>query len=290
METNRQHRNLSGDDGRHQPGESTRRYVPSSIVWPAVACVVALGVVSVGASQDGTAPQQSSPPALEETRLLLGKWIETQQIIAKERNDWQQGKEILVGRLELVRKEVASLEEKIKQAEASVSETNAKRNELNVESDQLKATGKQLAEAATAMEVEVRRLSKSLPEPIQTKLQPLQQRIPEDPATTRVSVAERFQNVLGILNELNKDNNEITVNYEVHTLADGKPSEVRAMYVGLAQAYYVSPGGEAGIGRPTPDGWTWQPSKEIARDVLMALEIIQGKHSPAFVPLPVTLQ
>ena len=48
--------------------------------------------------------------------------------------------------------------------------------------------------------------------------------------------------------------------------------------------------GEAGIGRPSDDGWKWEPSASIGRDVTTALEIVQGKHSPAFVPLPVTLQ
>ena len=140
------------------------------------------------------------------------------------------------------------------------------------------------------MEGEIRLLFRALPEPIQTKLQPLYQRIPEDTAKTRVSAAERFQNVLGILNELNKTNNEITVSYEVHHLADGKPSEVKVLYVGLAQAYYVSARGEGGVGRPTGDGWKWEPSKAVASEVLTALEILEGKRSPDFVRLPVKLQ
>jgi hypothetical protein len=76
----------------------------------------------------------------------------------------------------------------------------------------------------------------------------------------------------------------------VHTLADGKPAEVRAVYVGLAQAYYVSASGESGVGHPTPDGWKWEPSKAVGNDLLVALEILQGKHSPAFVSLPVSIQ
>jgi hypothetical protein len=103
-------------------------------------------------------------------------------------------------------------------------------------------------------------------------------------------VAERFQNVLGILNEVSAANNDVTVSYEVHNLADGKPAEVKVLYIGLAQAYYVSSGGEAGIGRATTEGWTWEPSKSIAGAVLQALEIRDGKQSPAFVPLPVHLQ
>ena len=242
------------------------------------------------AARAGNVDTIPAPPTLEETRLTMDKWLETQQIISRERKDWQQGKEILLGRLELVKKEVATLEEKTRQAESSVAEADKKRSELLAENDQLKAAGAQLTEAVTGMEGEIRQMFKQLPEPIQTKLQPLYQRIPEDPAKTRVAAAERFQNILGILNELNKTNNEITVSYEVHNLADGKPSEVKAIYVGLAQAYYVSTRGEAGIGCPTADGWKWEPSKAVARDVLTALEILEGKQSPAFVPLPVTLK
>jgi Protein of unknown function (DUF3450) len=189
-----------------------------------------------------------------------------------------------------VKQEAAALKEKITLAETTATEADRKRDALRVESDQLKAVGTTLIGSVSGMEAEVRGLWKTLPDPIRTKLQPLYQRIPEDSAKTKVSIAERFQNVLGILNEVNKANNEITVSYEVHNLADGKPSEVKAIYVGLAQAYYVSAKGEAGIGRPGPEGWTWEPSKAVAPDVLMALEIIQGKQSPAFVPLPVKLK
>jgi soluble cytochrome b562 len=257
-----------------------------------VAAAGAAGSAAMPALQDGSGAgdAQGAPPTLEETRLAMEKWIQTQQAISKERKDWQQGKDILVGRLELVKQEVLSLEKKIQDADASATEAAKKRDALLAENDELKATGAKLAESVTAMEAEVRRLWKTLPEPIQTRLQPLFQRMPEDVAKARVTAAERFQNVLGILNEVNKANNELTVNYEVHTLADGKPSEVKALYLGLAQAYYVSAKGEAGIGRPSPDGWKWEPSKSIGNDVLLALEIMQGKQSPAFVHLPVKIQ
>jgi uncharacterized protein DUF3450 len=228
--------------------------------------------------------------SLEETRLVMTKWIETQQILSKERNEWQQGKEVLLGRLQVVRKEISTLDQKIQEAQTAASEAEKKRDALQKENGELKAVGKELADAAGRMEGDVRRLLRAVPEPISTKLAPLSQRIPEDPEKAKVSPAERYQNVIGILNEVTKANNEITVNYEVHELEGGKPSEVQALYVGLAQAYFVSARGEAGIGRPGPDGWKWEPSKTVAPDVLTALEIFQGKQSPAFVPLPVKLQ
>ncbi len=258
-----------------------------------------LGVGSLGALsanravsplQGGAVPLGSDTPTLAETRLTMDKWIETQQIITRERKDWQQGKEILVGRVDLIQQEVAALETKIEQAEAAVVEAEKKKAELAAETDELAARGAHLAEIVTRMEGELKRLLPSAPDPVRAKLSPLTQRIPEDPAATKVTIAERFQNVLGALSLLNNANNEISVVYEVHSLADGKPTEVQVVYIGLAQAYYVSASGEAGIGRPAEGGWQWQPSKAIANDVLKALEILQNKHTPAFVPLPVTLQ
>ena len=99
----------------------------------------------------------------------------------------------------------------------------------------------------------------------------------------------RSQNILGILNELNKANSEITVSYEVRKMADGTTSEVQVIYLGLAQAYYLSPRGEAGVGRPGDDGWQWTPAPQAADAILRALEIVQGKQSPEFVPLPLTI-
>src|SRR5262245_6886980 len=167
----------------------------------ALACLAALA-----AGQDtaaGGAPAATPPaPTLEETRLSLGKWIETQQTISRERNDSQQGREILEDRVALVKKEAASLQDGIAQAQSGVKESEAKRDELRAENEQLKAAGAQLVTAVQGMEGETRKLYPSLPDPIQTRLQPLFQRIPAEGVETHVSAAERFQNVLGILNEL----------------------------------------------------------------------------------------
>ena len=246
----------------------------------------------------GTKPAEAAPaagsaksaPTLDETRVTLNKWIETQQIISKERNDWQQGKEILQGRIELVGKEVGILKDRIKQSEAAVEESNKKRDELIAENDALKASGTQLGEAVTLMEGQLRKLMTQMPEPVATKLTPLIQRIPADPSNTRVTVAERFQNVLAVLSELNKANSELAISYEIRKFADGSSGEVQVIYIGLAQAYYISPRGDAGIGRPGEDGWTWTPAPEAASAILSTLEIIQGKESPAFVPLPITIK
>ena len=159
----------------------------------ALAMLSSVSMAEEKSSESGT--DNSSQSTLDATRLTMEKWIETQQIIAQERKDWQQGKDILLGRLELVKKEVDSLKEKIKQAETNVNETDKKRKELLVESDQIKGAGDRLKEVVTDMEGQIRPLFTQLPEPVQTKLQPLYQRIPADASTTHVSVAERYQKI-----------------------------------------------------------------------------------------------
>ncbi|MBL8858812.1 MAG: DUF3450 family protein [Planctomycetes bacterium] len=255
-------------------------------VCSSLALTFPLGFIALGAmTADG-----ETPPTLDETRAVLGKWIETQQIITKERNDWQQAREVLAGRVELLSQELASLQEKSKTARESEREARDRRAELHATEIEVRAAGEHLTATVTRLEGEIRRLYKSLPEPAQVRLQPLIGRMPEDPHNTRASFPERFQNVLGILNEVNKDNTEIQTGYEVRNLTSGKPSEVRTLYVGLTQAYYVSPGGEAGIGRPGADGWTWESAPSIAGEVMTAMDILQGKHTPAFVALPTRIQ
>jgi hypothetical protein len=251
-----------------------------------------LAVAPAQGNQQGTAVPASATkePTLEEVRLARGKWIETQQIIAKERADWQQGREHLLGRLELIKKEVATLEEGIGDSEKKVAESDRKHEQMVAENEKLKSSGQQLTDAATGMEQKLRVLWKTLPEPLQTKVQPLFQRMPEDPAKSRASFPERFQNVLAALSAINGANNEISVSYEVHKLAGGRPAEVKVLYAGLGQAWYMSANGEAGIGRPAPDGWKWEAADDLAGPMVKALEVLDGKQSPAFVPLPVRIR
>lgn len=268
------------------PASSFLRHPCTPLRSALALCLAGAAFVPSPAGQDGA----SAPPSLEETRLAMAKWIETQQIISRERGEWQQGKEVLQARIDLVGKEVAQLKERIAHSEEAVAETRRKRDALAAENDALKQVSASLSETVKALEDRVRALSRLAPQPIAERLAPLMQRLPSGDAPVRISVAERFQNVLGVLNELNKANSEITVAYEIRTLADGSSSEVQVIYVGLAQAYYISPRGDAGIGRPADGGWTWVPAPKAAKAILEALEVIEGKRPPAFVALPVSIQ
>ena len=95
--------------------------------------------------------------------------------------------------------------------------------------------------------------------------------------------------MIGILNEVGKANGEVTVATEIRTLSDGKPTEVKTLYVGMGQAYYVSAKGDAGVGRPSANGWAWESDNALAARITDAMQILQNKATAKFVPLPVKI-
>jgi hypothetical protein len=141
---------------------------------------------------------------------------------------------------------------------------------------------------AAQLEAKVKGLVKRFPTPLAEKLKPLTQRLPEDPATTALPLAVRFQNIVGIINEANRFNREITQSSEIRKLADGSSVEVTAVYLGLAQGYYVGAGGRiAGIGRGAPEGWTWTESNDNGPAIERIVAILRNQKPAAFVPIPV---
>jgi hypothetical protein len=256
----------------------------------AVVASVLLALPLCAAGAGARAEEAGSTKSIDAARSTLEKWVETQAIISREKKDWQQGKDLLVSRIEAVKKEIAQIEERLKQSRADKGEADKAGAGLAAARQAISDVTDALSVHIGDLEARVRVLYRGLPESMKEKLQPLYQRMPEDPAHARVSLAERFQNVLGILNEMNRLNSEVTVATEIRPLSDGKPSEVRTIYVGLGQAYFVSARGEAGVGRPAADGWSWKKDDAIARDINLVLEILQSKSSPQFVPLPVDIR
>ena len=191
----------------------------------------------------------------------------------------------------LVGGEIENLRGRIAELRQGIGDTERRRGELESGNAELREASAALAAGIGGLEQKTRTLVERLPDPIRTRVRPLSQKIPRDPSATELSLGQRFQNVVGVLNEVNKFNRDITVTSELRPLPDGSTIEVTALYVGLGQGYYVSrDGSAAGLGRPGADGWEWQPSNEIAPAVARAIAILQNEDVPAFVPLPVDIR
>ncbi|MCG8432352.1 MAG: DUF3450 domain-containing protein, partial [Candidatus Omnitrophica bacterium] len=113
---------------------------------------------------------------------------------------------------------------------------------------------------------------------------------PERPDETKLSLGERFQNIVGVLNEVSKFNREITLASEVRNLPDGTSAEVTTIYVGIGKAYYVNNKGDiAGIGSASENGWRWRTANEAAPEIARAIAILKNEQAAAFTQLPVEI-
>ena len=237
------------------------------------------------------AAEPAARDSIESTRTALEKWVETRRAISQEKQDWALSKEMLNERIELVQREITSLQDKIDQAKQGITEADTKRAELVEENEKLKEASETLKGIIVKIEARTIELNKRLPNPLSEHIRPLSQLLPADPSQTKLSISQRFQNVIGILNEINKFNREITPTSEVRTLADGSAAEVTTVYIGLGQAYYVGANGTvAGVGRPSENGWSWEPVNDAAGEITDVISIMKNEKVASFVPLPVKVQ
>lgn len=224
---------------------------------------------------------------LELTKETLSKWVETRKLISEEKEKWELEREVLGDRIDLVRTEKDSLTKKIHETQSLITGADKKRAGLVKENDALKNASATLVNRIFTLERGVAELLPTLPVPVQDRIKPLSQRLPKT-AETDLSLSERYQNVVGIINELNKGANEITVVSEVRQLPNGSTAEVQTLYVGYARAYYATNKGDiAGVGCPTSQGWTWTPDNAIARQVADSISILKNEKVAEFIPLPI---
>jgi len=144
---------------------------------------------------------------------------------------------------------------------------------------------------AATLEARTLELLARLPDPVRSRVRTLSQQFPEDPADTDLSLSVRFQNVVGVLNEVNKFNREITVTSEVRDVAGGRTQvEVAAMYVGIAHGWYASIDGRfAGQGTARDGEWAWVDEDAASEAIRAAIAILENEAVADFVQLPITV-
>lgn len=229
---------------------------------------------------------------MDETRGLLQQWAATQRQISNEKTEWETGKAMLEGRIQLLKLSVEETQKKIAEAKAKLEEVKKRTAEAETEKAQIKqATEALLAEAPT-LEKSIREIYQSVPGVVQEKIKVLYDRIPKEGADIKnITAAERYQNVLGILNELNKANNEFTSLPEIHDLGGGKKAEVKVVYLGLGQGYFVNSNGDiGGLGLPDKTGWKWTTDPQIAPKMRELVEVMKKSVAPKLVELPAKIQ
>jgi hypothetical protein len=228
---------------------------------------------------------------LSDTRAVLDKWVETRQIISEERANWRTEKSILGDTVALLKNELERLDASLTDLESSATAADEERVSLTEEKDTLNAASAVITDKLAALETALKRIVNTLPEPLVTKLKPLIRRLPEDPTDTKLSLGERVQNIVGILSQTDKFNTTVTMTSESREIEGGKIVEVRTLYWGLANAYYVDQSGTyAGIGYPTAEGWEWPKVEGAGPEIKRLLDVYEGSEEIQFVTVPAKIK
>lgn len=232
-----------------------------------------------------------STAGLQATRDTLDKWVETRQLISKEKNDWLLEESILNDTRSLLKNELHRLKEAISELEASASAADQDREKLAQEKTDLSAASEVIAGNLAQLEIQLKQIIKTLPEPLLKKIKPLVRRLPDNPSDAQISIGERVQNIVGILSQADKFNTTLTITSESREIQEGKFIQVSTLYWGLAMAYYVDDSGDyAGIGLTGPDGWQWPEIEDAGDSIKKLFEIYEGTAEIQFVDVPAQIQ
>ncbi len=228
---------------------------------------------------------------LSEARTALEKWVETRQLVSRAKADWQTDKESLEQTLKMFERELRSVEEQM----SKISTNNAQVEKERAQAEALRASSGGGLEAARhfadAFEPQLVKTVPQLPVPLQEILKPLLNRIPADPSQTRMTVPERAQVLVGILNEFDKFNNAISVFSEKRKNDKGEEMAVETVYCGLGAAYFVNGSGDfAGTGVAGKNGWEWTIKSDLAPSVRELIRIYRNERPARFINLPVVIR
>lgn len=228
--------------------------------------------------------------SIQETRNTLNQWVQTRQIISKEKHDWKIEESILKDTKELLTNELQRLDEALDELQASASAADEDRTKLAAEKEELMAAAAIVESQIGALEAQLHAIVKTFPKPLVEKIKPLIRRLPDDPKKTELTLGERVQNIVGILSQADKFNTTITQTSESREISNGNVVEVRTLYWGLAIAYYVDASGEyAGIGVPSENGWEWPQIDGSGAQIKRLLDVYEGSEEIQFVEVPVRI-
>ncbi len=226
---------------------------------------------------------QQPDPAITELRETISKIVDTQTLESRERLDWQSRKAEMQALLELHQRELALLDEELAKAGQSAPGHQDTTDSLKSEIESLRASRRATSEAVARNVPRAIALAKRFPSPLiqdaETELAALDAWKPSD------EPREALQSVIALLAKAHQFNRRLT---RVPEIRDKR--EVEVLYLGLARAFYADREGNAGIGRPGPDGWTWQARPEIHSELTTAFATLDKKLPPTMVELPLQLK
>ncbi len=228
---------------------------------------------------------------VEQSDSLIQKWLAIEQQRNAMINDWHQQEPLLKQRLTLLKQEQAQLEKNIATTIDNDSEVEKKRAQL-LKSQNSMESGQVLLEKSLVDYFQyIAEIHPQLPPPLfnawQKKLSSAE--------FTNADITKKLSTLLELLEQLNDFEQRIShaeTALILPTPQGDKEIMVQQLYIGLAQAWYVSLDGSL-VGRGTPEvnGWHWQADNSVdGETILNAIAMIERRSEAKFLQLPISLK
>lgn len=226
---------------------------------------------------------QVSEPAVTELRETISKIVDTQTLESGERLGWESRKAEMSALLELHQKEIMLLDEELAKAGQSAPGHDDSTGNLKSEIEALRASRRLTSEAVSRNVPRALKIAASLPAPLLTEAEDELAILHSWKATDEPR--EALASILALLGKAQQFNRRFNRSTQI---IDGREAEV--LYLGLACAFYADRKGNAGIGKPSPDGWKWEPRPALLPQIRSAFDSLDKKRPPAMVELPLIIQ
>lgn len=228
--------------------------------------------------------------AISQLRMGVSKWVEIEKTISKESIEWDEKKALLENLTEVLNQEIKLKKSELDKTKSATNSTDLKRKELVEKSEQNQEIFELIQISTEQFESQIKKLVTKFPLPLQKKLAPQLNRLPNDFNKPKVSLASRMQNIIGIIAEIQNFDQLITTGEEIMDDSTNAAKEIQTIHIGLGASYYItSDGKEAGVGNPTNEGWKWKSVAGIAPEVKKAIYIINiNTTEPELLLLPVS--
>lgn len=226
----------------------------------------------------------AGPDPIETVEKAAADWVRTRAETARLETEWSSQQRLLESMVGGFNERAAALETK---RDYLLAKTARDREELAAlqTANKDSAAALELTDAQLkAMGARLLQLRSSLPPRLALALELPYRSL----AGTELSVGERMQLVMTVLNRCTQFNRTITSEEELLTVDSGKGAQLlEVIYWGLSHGYALDrPAGKAWFGSPGPQGWQWEPLPDGAGQVAKLMAIYQGKAEPAFVEVP----
>lgn len=224
---------------------------------------------------------------VKETHQYIKEWIQTEQLISEEKNNWESEKATLLDLQDALSAEISELETKLEQFEKENVGAAKNRSDLSLRKEEAEETTKIFYKQIKEVEKEIKNIFPILPSPLRDQTRAFLDKINGN-KSDNLPLRNRLDEAISILRNIHSFHRSVHFERQEFSLDDGKSREFSVLYFGLGVAYFVNESGTvAGWGKPSPQGWLWTRQDTIAKEVSTGVAMIQNRTLPRFLKLPV---